>query len=186
MKIYTRSGDRGETGLFGGGRVLKSHIRVSAYGAVDELNAALGMAVATLSDPEISRRLGKVQQDLFTLGASLATPGAEDGSSRAKVPPIPVERIQEMESWIDAATEETPPLTAFILPGGSPGSAALHLSRTICRRAERAVVRLSGEENTDPEVLRYLNRLSDLLFSLARLENHRAGFPDVLWEKSRP
>lgn len=183
MKIYTRSGDQGETGLFGGGRVSKSHVRVEAYGAVDELNATLGMAVAATRDPEISGRLEKVQQDLFTLGASLATPGAEDGSSRAQVPPLPLDRIREMEAWIDEATEETPPLTAFILPGGSPGSASLHLARTVCRRAERGVVRLSAEEGMDPDVLRYLNRLSDLLFVLARLENHRTGVADVLWEK---
>lgn len=184
MKIYTRSGDGGETGLFGGGRVSKSNLRVEAYGAVDELNANLGMAVTVAADPEISLRLERVQQDLFTLGASLATPGAEDGSSRARVPPIPGKRIQEMEEWIDQATEETPPLKAFILPGGSPGSAALHLARTVCRRAERGVVRLSAQEGVDPDVLRYLNRLSDLLFALARLENHRGGVPDVPWQRS--
>lgn len=186
MKIYTRSGDQGETGLFGGGRVSKSHIRVAAYGAVDELNASLGMAVAMVADQEIAQRLEGVQQDLFTLGASLATPGSEDGSARPKIPPIPLARIQKMEEWIDAATEETPPLKAFILPGGTKGAAALHLSRTVCRRAERAVVRLRGEEGTDPDVLRYLNRLSDLLFAFARLENHRAGISDVLWEKGKP
>ncbi len=183
MKIYTRSGDEGETGLFGGGRVPKSHIRVEAYGAVDELNATLGMAVQTVADSEISARIQRIQQDLFTLGASLATPGAEDGSARAKVPPIPLERIQEMEAWIDEATEETPPLTSFILPGGGPGSASLHLARTVCRRAERGVVRLNSQEPTDPGILRYLNRLSDLLFVLARLENHRAGVEDVPWRK---
>lgn len=183
MKIYTRSGDEGETGLFGGGRVPKSHVRVDAYGVVDELNATLGVAAATVADGEIGERLQRVQQDLFNLGASLATPGAEDASVKPATPPLPGNRIREMEAWIDAATEETPPLRAFILPGGSRGSAALHLSRTVCRRAERAVVRLSSEEPTDPDVIRYLNRLSDLLFSLARLENHRAGVPDVLWCK---
>ncbi|MFO8172816.1 MAG: cob(I)yrinic acid a,c-diamide adenosyltransferase [Longimicrobiales bacterium] len=183
MKIYTRSGDKGETGLFGGGRVPKSHVRVDAYGVVDELNATLGVAAATVADGEIGVRLQRVQQDLFNLGASLATPGAEDASAKPATPPLPVKRIQEMEAWIDAATEETPPLRAFILPGGSRGSAALHLSRTVCRRAERAVVRLSSEEPLDPDVIRYLNRLSDLLFSLARLENHRAGVSDVLWRK---
>lgn len=183
MKIYTRTGDQGETGLFGGGRVPKSHIRVEAYGAVDELNAALGVAAANVADEEIRERLERVQQDLFNLGASLATPGAEDASARAGTPPLPLGRIRDMEAWIDAATEETPPLKAFILPGGSRGSAALHLSRTVCRRAERAVVRLSRQDPTDPDVIRYLNRLSDLLFSLARLENHRAGVPDILWRK---
>ncbi|MGW8265670.1 MAG: cob(I)yrinic acid a,c-diamide adenosyltransferase [Longimicrobiales bacterium] len=183
MKIYTRSGDEGETGLFGGGRVLKSHLRVAAYGAVDELNAVLGVAVASVADDEIGSNLIELQQDLFSLGASLATPGAEQGSARPATPALPLPRIQEMEGWIDAATDETPPLKNFILPGGSRGAATLHLARTVCRRAERAVVRLGQEESIDLEVVRYLNRLSDLLFTYARLENHRAGVPDVLWQK---
>jgi cob(I)alamin adenosyltransferase len=185
MKIYTRSGDEGDTGLFGGGRVPKSHVRVEAYGSVDELNATLGVAVAAVADKEIRSKLGRVQQDLFNLGSSLATPGAEDGSTKAVTPPLPLSRIQEMEGWIDSSSEETPPLTNFIIPGGSEGAAALHLARTVCRRAERAVVRLAGEEATDPGVVRYLNRLSDLLFALARLENHRAGVSDLLWQKEQ-
>jgi cob(I)alamin adenosyltransferase len=183
MKIYTRSGDQGETGLFGGGRVLKSHLRVAAYGAVDELNAALGVAAAFVADGEIGSNLARLQQDLFSVGASLATPGSEDGSARATTPSLPLPRIQEMEGWIDAATDETPPLRNFILPGGGQGAATLHLARTICRRAERAVVQLGQEEALDPAVVRYLNRLSDLLFAYARLENHRAGVPDVLWQR---
>jgi cob(I)alamin adenosyltransferase len=183
MKIYTRSGDDGDTGLFGGGRVPKSHIRVEAYGTVDELNAALGVAVAIVADQEVRSRLDVVQQDLFNLGASLATPGSEDGSAKAAAPSLPIPRIQEMEGWIDLASDESPPLTNFILPGGSGGAAALHQARTVCRRAERAAVRLGSEEATDPEVVRYLNRLSDLLFALARLENQRLGIPDILWKK---
>ena len=183
MKIYTRSGDEGDTGLFGGGRVPKSHIRVEAYGTVDELNASLGVAAVAVADEEIRSKLGRVQQDLFNLGSSLATPGAEDGSTKVVIPRLPLSRIQEMEGWIDSSIEETPPLTNFIIPGGSEGAAALHLARTVCRRAERAVVRLAGEEATDPGVVRYLNRLSDLLFVLARLENHRAGVPDLLWQR---
>lgn len=183
MKIYTRSGDEGETGLFGGGRVLKSHLRVAAYGAVDELNAALGMAVAVVADGEIGSAISRVQQDLFSLGASLATPGAEDGSAKPATPPLPLARIRDMEGWIDAAADETPPLKNFILPGGGQGAATLHLARTICRRAEREVVALGQEEAVDPGVIRYLNRLSDLLFAFARLENHRGGVPDVLWQK---
>jgi len=183
MKIYTRRGDEGETGLFGGGRVLKSHLRVAAYGAVDELNAVLGMAVAFVADDAIGSNLVQLQQDLFSLGASLATPGSENGSARAATPPLPLPRIREMEGWIDAATDETPPLESFILPGGGQGSATLHLARTVCRRAERAVVLLGQEEGMDLDVVRYLNRLSDLLFAYARLENHRAGVPDVLWQK---
>lgn len=181
MKIYTRTGDKGETGLFGGGRVLKSHCRVAAYGAVDELNAALGLAVTLLLDEEMGPNLTSIQQDLFNLGASLATPGAEDGSAKAVTPPLPTGRIQEMESWMDSATTEMPPLEKFILPGGTRGAATLHLARTICRRAEREVVRLGEEESIDAGVVRYLNRLSDLLFVYARLENHRRGVSDILW-----
>lgn len=185
MKIYTRGGDQGETGLFGGRRVPKSHLRVDAYGTVDELSAALGMAVQAVADSEITRRIQIVQQDLFRLGASLATPEPEEGEKRTRpeTPPLPAERIRQMEEWIDAATEETPALREFILPGGSQGAAALHLSRTICRRAERKTVLLGAHERIDPEVVRYLNRLSDLLFCLARLENHRAGIPDVPWRR---
>ena len=183
MKIYTRKGDGGVTGLFGGGRVPKAHVRVEAYGDVDELNAALGMAVSAVADEEIRAWLSRIQHDLFSLGASLAAPGAEDGSARPSTPLLPTARVREMEDWIDAASAETPPLRNFILPGGTEGAAALHMSRTICRRAERAVVRLTLQEAADPLVLKYLNRLSDLLFALARLENHRAGVADLLWEK---
>ncbi len=183
MKIYTRTGDDGDTGLFGGGRVSKAHIRVEAYGAVDELNAALGLSVEAVSDEEMLGWLGWIQQDLFSLGASLASPGAEDGAARPALPILPAGRIQQMETWIDAATEETPELRSFILPGGTRGASILHMARTICRRAERAVVRLNQEEDSDPVVVRYLNRLSDLLFAMARLENCRAGVPDVRWDQ---
>ncbi|MFH1766062.1 MAG: cob(I)yrinic acid a,c-diamide adenosyltransferase [Gemmatimonadota bacterium] len=183
MKIYTRTGDGGYTGLFGGGRVPKAHPRVEAYGAVDELNAALGLSVEALADGEIREWLRRVQQDLFSLGASLATPGSEDGTARSEIPALPSRRIQQMEGWIDLATEETPELRRFILPGGTRGAVSLHLARTICRRAERAVVRLNQKEASDPVVVKYLNRLSDLLFALARLENFREGVPDVLWDQ---
>ena len=183
MKIYTRTGDEGETGLFGGGRVSKAHPRVEAYGSVDELNAVLGVAVVALTDSGPRRRLNRIQQDLFNLGASLATPGADTGTARAATPPLPEGRVGEMEAWIDEATRETPELRSFILPGGTEGAAALHQARAVCRRAERAVVRLTEEESVDGAVLTYLNRLSDLLFALARLDNHRAGIPDILWEK---
>ena len=183
MKIYTRSGDEGETGLFGGGRVLKSHIRVVGYGAVDELNAALGIAVSLVTDVGMSLSLTRVQQDLFNLGASLATPGAEDGSAKPQTPPVPVDRVQQMEVWIDSAMAQMPPLQNFILPGGTQGAAALHLARTICRRAERDVVRLGQEESIDAGVVPSLNRLSALLFAYARLENHKSGVPDTLWQK---
>ena len=183
MKIYTRTGDGGETSLFGGGRVPKGHIRVEAYGTVDELNAVLGICVAELDDKEIISRLSFIQQDLFNLGASLATPGSESGEVRPAIPHAPLDRIEQMEDWIDAATQECPDLSAFILPGGTHSSAALHLARTVCRRAERAVERLGREEPIDVTVIQFLNRLSDLLFALARLANHRAGVSDVLWDK---
>ncbi len=182
MKIYTRTGDGGDTGLFGGGRVPKGHVRVEAYGTVDELNAALGMSVESVGEAQIRDWLIQIQDDLFKLGALLATPGAEAGTARPIIPPLPEGRIQQMEEWIDRSMEEAPELRNFILPGGTRGAASLHFSRTVCRRAERAVVRLNETEATDPGVIKYLNRLSDLLFALARLENWRQGVPDVLWK----
>jgi cob(I)alamin adenosyltransferase len=184
MKIYTRTGDTGETALFGGGRVTKDHHRVDAYGTVDELNAAVGWAVANVGDEEIREQLSLVQHDLFALGAVLATAPREEGRAEPKgVPEVPVGRISEMEAWIDAADMELPPLRSFVLPGGSRGGAALHVARTVCRRAERAVVHLSTLEPVASGVVAYLNRLSDLLFTYARLENQRAGVADVEWRK---
>ncbi len=184
MKIYTRTGDEGTTALFGGVRVSKDHSRVKAYGTVDELNATVGQAVTVVEDEELLERLERIQHDLFALGAILATATADESRSRPKgLPELPVGRIEEMEGWIDDATEELPPLRAFVLPGGSPGAAALHLARTVCRRAERAVVQLATREEVDENIVVYLNRLSDLLFTWARLSNHRSGTPDVEWRK---
>lgn len=184
MKIYTRTGDAGDTALFGGGRVSKDHHRVSAYGTVDELNASVGVAVAAVADAEIQKRLGQVQHDLFALGAVLATVPTQEDRPRPKgLPQLPTGRVAEMEAWMDAADGEVAPLRAFILPGGTPGAAALHLARTVCRRAERAVVHLATLEPVDEGIVVYLNRLSDLLFMFARLENHRAGSGDVEWRK---
>ena len=182
MKIYTKTGDGGTTALFGGGRVPKSHPRVAAYGSVDELNSALGWSIAVVSDASIRERLSRIQHDLFAIGADLARP-APEGRPRPEVPDLPLQRIREMEAWMDDADGELEPLRDFILPGGTPGAAALHLSRTVCRRAERDVVGLAEGEPVDPGVVRYLNRLSDLLFVLARVENARAGTPDVVWRK---
>ncbi len=157
---------------------------MKAYGTVDELNAVVGQAVVTVSDEEIVGRLERVQHDLFAIGAVLATAPPEEGRPRPKgLPRLPTERIEEMERWIDQATEELPELRAFVLPGGSPGAAALHLARTVCRRAERAVVQLATREEVDENVVVYLNRLSDLFFTFARLSNHRSGTPDVEWAK---
>lgn len=190
MKIYTRTGDTGETSLFGGARVQKDDSRVAAYGTVDELNACLGWALTTVADGEIRERLERVQHDLFALGSLLSVAPATGGRPAPKgLPAVPSERVPAMESWIDHADAELPELRQFILPGGAPGAAALHLARTVCRRAERAVVGLAsegGDADTmrrDGGVIAYLNRLSDVLFTFARLENHRAGVGDVAWVK---
>jgi cob(I)alamin adenosyltransferase len=185
MKIYTRTGDRGDTGLFGGGRVPKDDARVEAYGAVDELNAVLGVAIARLredDEQQTADRLETVQADLFSLGAHLATPAAEDGGrATAHVPDLPEGRVGEMEGWIDEAEAELEPLKVFILPGGGESAARLHHARTVCRRAERRVITLARDARLDDLVVVYLNRLSDLLFTLARLANRRAGTDDVPW-----
>ena len=186
MKIYTRRGDSGETGLFGGQRVPKNHARVEAYGEVDELNAVLGLAMGQLGTedmPEVARRLRVLQGDLFVLGANLATPAPEDGGRpNDHIPALPRGRIVEMEEWIDAAEAELSPLTTFILPAGTTGAGTLHLARTVCRRAERRLISLARSATIDPDCIRFLNRLSDLLFVWARLANQRAGVPDIPWE----
>lgn len=184
MKIYTKVGDSGMTGLFGGPRVPKDHLRVNAYGEVDELNSTLGVARADVqSIPDLDAILGRLQNELFTLGAQLATPDAEHAPR--DVPVIREEDIARMEKEIDRFDEELQPLRAFILPAGTRGASMLHLARTVCRRAERASVALSHHEAIPPLALKYLNRLSDLLFTLARVANHRAGVPEVKWEPNR-
>ncbi|SRR6187551_1557066 len=181
MKIYTKTGDRGETGLFGGGRVSKSHPRVEAYGDIDELNAVLGMARSIEMMPRIDEVLAPVQRDLFSLGALLATPNPDKVQQQLEKARIDDARITELEHAIDDGETELEPLTAFILPGGTPKSAALHVARTVCRRAERKVISLGSEVEIPPIVVKYLNRLSDLLFVLARVANRRAGAPEVTW-----
>ena len=183
MKIYTKTGDAGETGLFGGGRTPKDSARVAAYGEVDELNAALGLA-RTLDPPEFSDGLLQtIQRDLFTIGAELATPDPDKlpkALSRSGAA-IGESDIAALEDVIDNHESRLEPLKNFILPGGTPKAAALHLARTICRRAERAVVTAGRHERISPAILRYLNRLSDLLFVLARAANAQAGRSDVKW-----
>lgn len=181
MKIYTRTGDRGETALFGGGRVRKDHPRVDAYGTVDELNSVIGWAATQVRDASVRERLARLQHDLFAIGAHLATPPERPGRTKPRIPDLPEGRVDEMEAWMDEAGEELPDLRAFVLPGGTAGAAALHVARTVCRRAERAVVTLSQEEDVGEPVVPYLNRLSDLLFMLARLEAFRSGVADVEW-----
>jgi cob(I)alamin adenosyltransferase len=180
MKIYTRTGDGGATALFGGTRVSKDDPRVAAYGDVDELNACLG-AVRAGSDlsGDVSDLLEQLQKDLFAIGARLADP-AERIADRVTKVAVTDADVQRLEDWIDRFETELPPLRRFILPGGCRAGALLHLSRTVCRRAERSVVAL-GPAHVEPHVLAYINRLSDLLFVLARAVNHRAGQPEVEW-----
>jgi cob(I)alamin adenosyltransferase len=180
-RIYTRTGDTGETALFGGGRTRKSDSRVAAYGEVDELNAILGIAALKVTDGWIRWRLQLLQADLFSLGAHLATPPAREGRRTPQLPPLPEERVAELERWMDEASAALPELRSFILPGGSEGGAALHLARTVCRRAERAVVALAGDDVVHPAILAFLNRLSDFLFVAARRENALAGAAEKPW-----
>jgi cob(I)alamin adenosyltransferase len=179
VKIYTRTGDSGETGLFDGTRVSKADPRVAAYGDVDELNAWLGFARSSAGDYQIEEMLAQIQGDLFALGARLADPRHKIADRVTKAA-VGGEDVARLESWIDQLEEELPPLRRFILAGGSPGAASLHVARTICRRAERAMVGL-GDEAFEPELLVYVNRLSDLLFVMARAANRRAGVPETEW-----
>ena len=181
MKIYTKTGDQGSTGLFGGGRVPKDDVRVEAYGDVDELNAVLGVARSVEPMPRVDEVLVPIQRDLFAIGALLATPDRDKMAMHLQKARIDDTRIGELEHAIDDGEAELEPLTAFIVPGGSPKAAALHVARTVCRRAERHVVRLQHEVELPAIVVIYLNRLSDLLFTLARVANRRAGAGEVTW-----
>lgn len=180
MRIYTKGGDAGQTGLFGGQRVHKHDLRVTAYGEVDELNAVLGLCRAEALPAELEAQLARVQNELFTLGAELATPEPEQ--ARIEIPRTQPAWAEAMEPLIDAIDGEVPPLRQFILPGGTRAAAQLHVARTVCRRAERAVVELAQSTRVEPPVIAYLNRLSDWLFMAARLANHRAGLADVAWK----
>jgi len=181
MKIYTRTGDQGETGLFGGGRVPKDHTRVAAYGDIDELNSALGVARAAPPLELFDDLLQTIQRELFALGGQLATPDPGKVQEALEKAALDEGRVRAMEQAIDAADRELPPLRAFVLPAGSAKAAALHVARTVCRRAERSLVTLDRDAALPPLFVIYLNRLSDLLFTLARLANHRAGHPDATW-----
>lgn len=184
MKIYTKTGDEGKTALYGGQRVDKDHLRIATFGNVDELNAELGVARAELvrSDErylEIDQLLGRVQNQLFDLGAELATPEPAAHGTQLLGNPA----IAALEQAIDRWEDELPPLKQFILPGGTPAAAQLHVARCVCRRSERSLVSLMREATIRPEVMVYLNRLGDLLFVLARAANHLAAQPDVPWTK---
>jgi cob(I)alamin adenosyltransferase len=181
VKIYTKTGDSGETGLLGGGRIRKDDPRVAAYGQVDELCAFIGFALA-LEPHDFSRdALERIQRDLFTMGAELATPEPATLGKVLLGNPIGEPEIHALETTIDAREGELAPLANFILPGGTPKAAALHVARTVCRRAERAVVSLARSSRVSPAIVTYLNRLSDLLFVLARSANAAEGRPDVKW-----
>ena len=181
-KIYTKTGDDGRTALFGGGRVTKDDIRVEAYGDVDELNAVLGAARAAEMMPRIDEVLAPVQRDLFAIGALLATPHPEDYKKQLEKARLTDKRISQLEQAIDDGESELAPLKAFIMPGGTAKASALHVARTICRRSERAVISLQPSGADVPQiVIVYLNRLSDLLFVLARVANKRAGAGEVTW-----
>ncbi|MEI8194544.1 MAG: cob(I)yrinic acid a,c-diamide adenosyltransferase [Phycisphaerae bacterium] len=179
MKIYTRQGDTGDTGLFDGRRVRKDNLRIETYGTVDELNSFLGVAITTCRHESLAGLLRQLQLQLFDLGADLATP--TDSANAAKIHRISPEHVAGLEAQIDAATAQVPPLKHFVLPGGGPTAAHLHVARTVCRRAERLAVTLAATEDIGPQAVVYLNRLSDLLFTLARLANHLDGISDVEW-----
>ncbi|MBI3982355.1 MAG: cob(I)yrinic acid a,c-diamide adenosyltransferase [Gemmatimonadetes bacterium] len=180
-KIYTRTGDGGQTALLGGGRVAKDDPRVAAYGDVDELNAALGAVLAC--EPVALERdlLEAVQRDLFAIGGRLAAPQPGKVAKLLAKAEVTEQRVTALEAAIDRADSELPALSTFIIPGGNMKGALLHVARTVCRRAERSTVALSRAQDVSPVILAYLNRLSDLLFTLARLANHRAGAPERPW-----
>jgi cob(I)alamin adenosyltransferase len=180
MKIYTKTGDKGDTSLFGGQRVPKDALRIEAYGTVDELNSVLGIVRADNKNEQIDTILSGVQNELFELGADLATP--RSGANTKQIKRIEEKHSQHLEESIDALEAHLKPLKTFILPGGSPVAARLHFARTVCRRAERTVVRLSRNEDIGEGITIYLNRLSDLLFVMARYANHAANVPETKWK----
>lgn len=179
MKIYTKTGDSGETGIFGGTRISKDSLRIDAIGTIDELNACIGTARSQIRDVEIDNLLHRIQNELFNIGADLATLDTHAKSERLRISP---DFVGTLEKDIDRIEHQLAPLTNFILPGGSVAGSTLHLARTVCRRSERSVVTLADSESINPAILPYLNRLSDFLFVLARLVNHRVGQPEPLWE----
>jgi len=182
MKIYTKTGDKGETSLFGGRRVSKDDLRIDAYGDVDELNSWIGLIRSLNPDPSIDHLLESVQNDLFVLGSDLASPVDLEKPGLVRIEPMQIERL---EKEIDRIEDGLDPLESFILPSGSTIASHLHVARTICRRTERAVVRLSKTESIGPNPVVYLNRLSDLLFDLARLSNKLSSTPETRWPSAR-
>ncbi len=181
VKIYTKTGDLGETGLMGGKRLSKDSLRIRAYGDIDELNAVLGVCRAQKAAQEIDAMLHELQLELFDLGADLATPL----NSKVQVPRVTEKQIIRLEQWIDGIDEKLTPLQNFILPGGCLSAAQLHMARTVCRRAERGITALQKQEDIGGNVVKYVNRLSDLLFMMARLANKLEGVDDEPWKKEK-
>jgi cob(I)alamin adenosyltransferase len=179
VKIYTKTGDAGETSLFDGTRVSKTDVRVTAYGEVDELQACIGVARAAGLSPDLDEMCVTMQRDLFAVGARLADPSRKI-SARVDKAVVTDTHVARLEAWIDGLDAELPPLRHFLLSGGTPAGAALHLARAVCRRAERAVLHI-GASAVEPAVLVYINRVSDLLFTMARAANHRAGVHETQW-----
>lgn len=179
-KIYTRQGDAGETSLGSGQRVAKDSLRVTAYGTVDEVNSCLGVAVAVGLCDRLATIVPEIQNELFHLGSDLSF--REEAKTEFRIPQIEVRHVERLEALIDELSAVVGPLQNFILPGGSLGASHLHVARAVCRRAERDVITLAREEAVGPHVIRYLNRLSDALFVMARYENHARGVPEPLWD----
>ena len=182
MKIYTKGGDKGETGLFGGERVSKDSLRIETYGTVDELNSFIGLALVEIKDYEVKKLLERIQNTLFILGSDLSAPGNVKNKSHY-LTRISKLNYEEIEKEIDKFDSRLGELKNFILPGGSKSAALLHICRTICRRAERRVVALNNAVNISPDIIIFLNRLSDLFFVLARYENKISGIEDIEWQK---
>lgn len=185
-KIYTKTGDNGETSLCNGFRTSKDSLRVEAYGSIDELNAFIGLAVVKTDQADLKYQLMEIQKELHAIGSNLALPNALEqahinGGVENRIPKITEEKILQVESWIDKFDKELPPLDKFILCGGNDESALLHVARTVCRRAERRIVSLKKIEEVDRNVLKYVNRLSDYLFTVARIASHRVGKDDIKW-----
>ena len=188
MKIYTKTGDKGSTSLFGGEKVSKNNIRIEAYGTTDELNSFLGLIHAHSEDEKLINQILKVQETIFVLGSELATPKDKMylGNGKSRIPEmIQNQDIESLETWIDDCEEILEPLTHFILPGGGKAAAFAHVARTVCRRAERSVVALAESEEIRPELQKYLNRLSDYLFVVARVSAKLGQHPEVLWLPSK-
>lgn len=179
MKIYTKFGDSGETALYGGKRIPKDALQIEAIGTIDELNAYVGYVQTLIDDTDLCDLMERIQNHLFSIGADLATPATHAKSTEMR---ISADFTAEMEKAIDTLSDELPPLTNFILPGGCQAGSVLHVTRAVCRRSERCVVRLTREMDINPEIIRYLNRLSDLLFVLARVVNHRSQMPEPIWK----